>query len=46
MRGRETFAQAGGAQYDLIPCLNEHPLWLETLTTRVRRFAPGAVPAA
>ncbi len=31
MRGRETFLQAGGAELTLIPCMNEHPLWLNAL---------------
>ena len=38
MRGRETFLGAGGAQFELIPCLNEHPRWIEALETMVRRF--------
>jgi len=38
MRGRETFLQAGGEELKLIPCLNEHPLWVETLEGMVRRF--------
>lgn len=39
MRGRETFLNAGGKEFHLIPCLNEHPLWIEALETMVRRFA-------
>jgi protoporphyrin/coproporphyrin ferrochelatase len=31
MRGRDTFLQAGGEEFTLIPCLNEHPLWIKTL---------------
>ncbi|MGA2864209.1 MAG: ferrochelatase [Verrucomicrobiota bacterium] len=38
LRGRETFLQAGGAEFTLIPCLNEHPLWLEALEKMVCRF--------
>ena len=38
MRGRETFLEAGGTQSTLIPCLNEHPLWLEALEKMVGRF--------
>ena len=38
MRGRETFLEAGGTDFALIPCLNEHPLWLEALERMVRRF--------
>jgi ferrochelatase len=38
MRGRDTFLNAGGKEFTLIPCLNEHPLWLETLEKMVQRF--------
>jgi ferrochelatase len=38
MRGRETFLAAGGSELTLIPCLNEHPLWIETLKNMIDRF--------
>jgi ferrochelatase len=38
LRGRDTFLEAGGTQSTLIPCLNEHPLWLEALENMVGRF--------
>jgi len=31
LRGRETFRAAGGGELTLIPCLNDHPRWIETL---------------
>ncbi len=31
IRGKESFLQAGGKEYTLIPCLNDHPLWIEAL---------------
>ena len=31
IRGRETFLAAGGEDLRLIPCLNTHPRWIETL---------------
>jgi ferrochelatase len=31
LRGRQSFLDAGGRDLTLIPCLNEHPLWLEAL---------------
>lgn len=37
-RGKETFIQAGGKDFTLIPCLNEHPLWLEALEKMTRKF--------
>lgn len=42
LRGRETFLSAGGGEFELIPCLNEHPLWLGALEKMVREFAPSA----
>lgn len=31
MRGKEIFMNAGGEEFTLIPCLNDHPLWIEAL---------------
>ena len=42
LRGRDTFLGAGGSEFSLIPCLNEHPLWVEALEKMVRRFAAPA----
>jgi ferrochelatase len=38
LRGRETFLQAGGGDLTLIPCLNVHPQWLETLAGWIQQF--------
>lgn len=38
LRGRETFLAAGGTDFHLVPCLNEHPLWLEFLEKLTREF--------
>jgi len=38
LRGRESFLAAGGTGFALIPCLNEHPLWLETLERMIGDF--------
>ena len=38
IRGRATFLSAGGKEFSLVPCLNEHPLWLAALENMVRRF--------
>jgi ferrochelatase len=38
LRGRDSFLAAGGKDFALIPCLNEHPLWLEALERMARRF--------
>ena len=42
MRGREIFLGAGGHEYTLIPCLNDHPLWLDALQKIVLRLLPSA----
>jgi ferrochelatase len=39
IRGRETFLASGGAESTLVPCLNEHPRWLEALEKMIVRFA-------
>jgi len=38
MRGKEIFLHAGGESLDLIPCLNEHPFWLDTLENMAAEF--------
>ena len=38
MRGKDTFVQAGGTSYTMIPCLNEHPKWIAVLERMVREF--------
>ena len=35
MRGRDSFLQAGGTELTLVPCMNEHPLWIEALRRMV-----------
>ncbi len=37
MRGKEDFIKAGGESLQLIPCLNEHPRWLDALQTITER---------
>lgn len=39
IRGRETFQNAGGRDFALIPCLNEHPAWISALAGMVREFS-------
>lgn len=38
VRGKEQFEACGGDSLTLIPCLNEHPRWIDTLAAMVRRF--------
>ena len=42
MRGRETFLDNGGEEFTLIPCLNEHPLWVKTLEGMIDEFTSGS----
>lgn len=39
IRGQAAFLAAGGESCTLIPCVNEHPLWLTALENMVRKFA-------
>lgn len=43
MRGREIFLAAGGQEYRLISCLNDHPLWIDALHAMVVKHHHGAV---
>jgi protoporphyrin/coproporphyrin ferrochelatase len=36
IRGKESFLESGGQEYAMIPCLNTHPLWVQTLANWVR----------
>jgi ferrochelatase len=41
MAGKETFLHAGGESFTVIPCLNVHPLWVQSLVAWVKDFAEG-----
>lgn len=41
MEGKESFLHAGGESFTVIPCLNIHPLWVQSLATWVKDFAEG-----
>lgn len=41
IRGKESFMNAGGVSYTVIPCLNVHPLWVRTLTGWITGYAAG-----
>jgi ferrochelatase len=45
IRGSETFRSAGGESLTLIPCLNDHPAWIEALTSIVSRHMLAHAPA-
>jgi ferrochelatase len=43
MQGKESFLEAGGKEFGMIPCMNEHPRWIEALEQMVRSsFSRGA----
>jgi ferrochelatase len=42
VEGKETFIHAGGESFTMIPCLNVHPLWVDTLKTWVNDYATGS----
>ena len=42
IRARATFLEAGGTELTLIPCLNEHLLWVDTLQKMIDSFTVGA----
>jgi ferrochelatase len=39
MEGKEQFLEAGGESFVAIPCLNEHPAWIDFLAKRARASA-------
>ena len=41
-RGKESFMDAGGETYTMIPCLNTNPLWVDVLTKWVKDFEGGS----
>jgi protoporphyrin/coproporphyrin ferrochelatase len=43
MEGREEYLKAGGEDYRLVPCLNDHPLFVELLHRFVQDFQDGAL---
>ena len=38
IRGKETFLAAGGESFQLVPCLNAHPLWIAALEKMAKSF--------
>ena len=44
MRGCEQFMAGSGKEYTRIPCLNEHPQWIEVLETMAKNFLAPPAP--
>lgn len=40
--GKESFLHAGGETFEQIPCLNVHPLWIETMAKWIKEYAAGS----
>lgn len=40
--GKEIFEEAGGRHFDLIPCMNGHPQWIEMLAGRIETWRTQA----
>lgn len=40
-RGKEIFMKAGGHSFKMIPCLNTHPAWVDTLRTWMGDISDG-----
>jgi ferrochelatase len=41
IEGKHDFTQAGGKKYNFIPCLNDHPQWILTLTELIEAELTG-----
>jgi ferrochelatase len=42
VEGKETFLHAGGESFEMIPCLNVHPLWIRVMAKWVRECFSGS----
>lgn len=42
IRGKETFMEAGGESYEMIPCLNVDALWVSALTKWIKGYEVGS----
>lgn len=45
MTNRELFEHEGGREYRMIPCVNDHPAWLDAMAHLVERNAAGWLDA-
>lgn len=41
IQGKEIFLNAGGESFQLIPCLNTDPLWIQAITNWVKAYMTG-----
>jgi protoporphyrin/coproporphyrin ferrochelatase len=40
-RGKESFIHAGGESFEMIPCLNIHPLWVKAIAGWIKGYTQG-----
>jgi ferrochelatase len=38
MEGKEEFIEHGGEEFELIPCLNTHPLWIKWMVDKIQKW--------
>ncbi|MBL4889063.1 MAG: ferrochelatase, partial [Candidatus Lindowbacteria bacterium] len=41
LRGRESFLEAGGESYTMIPCVNDQSVWVDTLVKMTQELDDG-----
>ena len=41
LRGKAVFQKAGGGSLTLIPCLNDHPAWIQFLAAKIKSWLEG-----
>jgi ferrochelatase len=41
MTNRKLFLESGGSQFHLVPCLNDHPAWIDAMASLIQREAAG-----
>ncbi|WP_082886408.1 ferrochelatase [Flavisolibacter tropicus] len=42
VEGKEIFMHNGGESFEMIPCLNVHPLWVSTMAKWIKEYATGS----
>lgn len=38
MEGKDSFLEAGGEEFSQVPCLNDHPAWIDMLQSRIQTW--------
>lgn len=45
IRGKEDFMNAGGESYEMIPCMNVHPVWVKAVASLIRNKTEANTPS-